>query len=64
MTRDCHAGICGSRRVRPPPATRQDKVRSLSRLKARGEISLKMANGGEFATSMRIRWTRLNIRRA
>ena len=21
MTRDCHAGICGSRRVRPPPAT-------------------------------------------
>ena len=28
----------------------------LSRLKARGEISLKMANGGEFATSMRNRW--------
>jgi hypothetical protein len=28
----------------------------VSRLKARGEISLKMANGGEFATSMRNRW--------
>ena len=24
VTRDCHAGICGSRRVRPPPATRHD----------------------------------------
>jgi hypothetical protein len=23
VTRDCHAGICGSRRVRLPPATRQ-----------------------------------------
>ncbi|MDT5186630.1 MAG: hypothetical protein QOI29_4788, partial [Mycobacterium sp.] len=23
VTRDCHAGICGSRRVRPPPATRR-----------------------------------------
>ena len=23
VTRDCHAGICGSRRVRPPTATRQ-----------------------------------------
>ena len=22
VTRDCHAGICGSRRVKPPPATR------------------------------------------
>jgi hypothetical protein len=30
--------------------------RLLSRLKVRGEISLKMANGGEFATSMRNRW--------
>ena len=24
VTRDCHAGICGSRRVRSPPATRHD----------------------------------------
>ena len=23
VTRDCHAGICGSRRVRLPPATQQ-----------------------------------------
>ena len=23
VTRDCHAGICGSRRVKPPPATRR-----------------------------------------
>ena len=30
VTRDCHAGICGSRRVRPPPATRQEHRRHCS----------------------------------
>jgi len=28
VTRDCHAGICGSRRVRPPPATQQPPMRA------------------------------------
>ena len=26
VTRDCHAGICGSRRVRPPPATQHRRI--------------------------------------
>ena len=45
--------MCGSG---PPVSQGTVSGPILSRLKARGEISLKMANGGEFATSMRIRW--------
>ena len=54
MTRDCHAGICGSRRVRLPPATRQlifflppddddDDLEKLSVLKLRVRFSNEMS---------------------
>ena len=51
-TRQSETGRSGLSRF----ATKFETRHSLSRLKARGEISLKMANGGEFATSMRNRW--------
>ena len=53
MTRDCHAGICGSRRVRLPPATQQlifflppdddDDLEKLSVLKLRVRFSNEMS---------------------
>jgi hypothetical protein len=39
-----------------PFATKFETRQTLSVLKVRGEISRQVANGGEFATSMRIRW--------